>query len=75
MIRSIGGRRVTRLGSGYNQPCLICGDVARGRVPVDVRFKKDGEEQHEERLVDLCEPHLEELAGSADREGFLSAEE
>lgn len=67
MIRSIGGRRVTRLGSGYNQPCLVCGETANSRVPIELRG--------DERLVDLCDPHLEELAGSTDREGYLSAEE
>lgn len=74
MIRSIGGRRVTRLGSGYSQPCLLCGAKAVGRVPVRVKRQKDGACQDEERLVDLCEQDLEGLAGAADREGFISGD-
>lgn len=66
MIRTIGGRRVTRLGAGYRLPCLVCDARARGRVPIKVKGK--------ERLVDLCEPHLDELVESTEREGYISAD-
>lgn len=71
MRTHLHGKRVMRIGS-WGHPCVVCrdGTVAAGRIPVKAPVTRDGalapgetvvRTEKEERLVDLCDGHLDEL--------------